>query len=132
MLVFLLAFLPSAAGSAILPFALGDTEGWLWLVLAPIGGFVGGMAAGVVIGRRYLAWLGFFVGVIGCAVAQVIAWLVLPASGDTAALPFFLGWGCVPFVVGCFIGAAAATPRAADHGEVGPLRAFFDFLSFWG
>ena len=100
MLVFLVAFLPSVAGSAILPVALGDTQGWTWLLFAPLGGFVGGLAAGVVIVLRQLAWTGFFVGVLGCAVAQGIAWLIF-SGGDAVALPFFLVPGLVPFVVGC-------------------------------
>ena len=135
MLVFLLAFLPSAAGSIVPWLFAGDPEtaDLIAFLTAPIGGFLGGMAAGFVIGRRHLAWLGFFVGVVGCAVAQVLAWLVSPASADTAALGYFLGWGCVPFVVGCYLGAAYGAPWRGDEAgpREGALWAIVETLKFW-
>jgi hypothetical protein len=132
MLVFTLAFLLSAAGSMVVPW-LADGAAEIWFLAAPMGGILGGMAAGFVIGRRHLAWLGFFVGVLGCAAAQVLAWLVLDTSGDTAVLWYFLGWGCVPFVAGCYIGAAAGAPSRGDQAgpRDGALWAIVETLKFW-
>jgi len=132
MLVFTRAFLLSAAGSMVVPW-LADGAAEIWFLTASIGGFLGGIAAGFVIGRRHLAWLGFFVGVVGCAVAQVVAWLVLPTSGDTTTLLYFLAWGCVPLVVGCYIGAVAGGPSRGDQAgpRDGALWAIIETLKFW-
>lgn len=126
--VFLLAFVASVVGSVVVPALAGDPElgSYYWLLSAPIGGLVGGLAAGLVAGLRRVALSGFLLAFAGCVVAQLIAWLV--AGGDGAALPLFLAFGCVPFVVGYGLGALAGAAwrgdRRADKAVEGIVDGF--------
>lgn len=123
--VFAVAAVPSAAGCGLFgTLVLGmDTEGYAVLLTAPVGGFVAGLAAGLLVAWRRLAGPGWVTALSGLAVGVTIGFLSWGLVGTSL---FEGGW----WYWLAFLAAITGVPGLVGLGAAG-LPFVANLMRYW-